>query len=302
MNPTHRHTLVSCALLAGLWMASAKADIPPVYRLIAAKHGLSGESLYHRALRASGRQSAYAREPTPWPWTVRLCLGSRCETVYPATREAMETVLAAGQQAGLTLYVGPLALRWDPATLPLRAATQPRITINAAAYQLAVALQATPRGPFTRIPADRGPPISRNRYPAAANWSELIERVAAEEGLPAALVHAVVAVESRYDDRAVSPKGAVGLMQLMPETAERFGLPRAARTDPERNLRAGTRYLGWLLRYFNGDLTLAIAGYNAGEHRVDRYGRQIPPYPETQQYVRRVVAHLARRINGEPPS
>ena len=278
---------------AGLALAAA-AEIPPVYRLAATRHGLSADGLYALALRASGRQSPYAPVPTPWPWTVRACAGARCERVYPETREAMATVLAAGQRAGLTLYVGPLALRWDPDQLPLHTATQPRVTLQEAARQLAGALRAPPRGsPTPAIAAAR-----RSGASARAPWGALIDRVAAEENLPAALVHAVVAVESGYDPRAVSPKGAVGLMQLMPATAERFGVPRAARAEPEPNPRAGARYLGWLLNTFHGDLELALAGYNAGEGAVQKYGNQVPPYRETQQYVRRVIHHLARSAGG----
>ncbi len=278
----------------GLAAGPVGAEVPPVYRLVAARHGLSADGLYALALRASGRQSPYAPVPTPWPWTVRACAGARCERVYPETREAMATVLAAGQRAGLTLYVGPLALRWDPDRLPLHTATQPRVTLQEAARQLAGALRAPPHGsPTPAIAAARRPGAS-----ARAPWGALIAQVAAEENLPAALVHAVVATESGYDPQAVSPKGAVGLMQLMPATAERFGVPRAARTDPARNLRAGARYLGWLLNTFHGDLELALAGYNAGEGAVQKYGNQVPPYRETQQYVRRVIHHLARSAGG----
>ena len=279
----------------GLAAGPVGAEVPPVYRLVAARHGLSADGLYALARRASGRPSPYAPVPTPWPWTVRACAGARCERVYPETREAMATVLAAGQRAGLTLYVGPLALRWDPDRLPLRAATHPHVTLQEAARQLALALRATPRG---------APAVATARRPgssARARWGALIDQVAAEENLPAALVHAVVAVESGYDPHAVSPKGAVGLMQLMPATAERFGVPRAARTEPAQNLRAGARYLGWLLNTFHGDLELALAGYNAGEGAVQKYGHQVPPYRETQNYVRRVVNRLARSA-GEPSS
>ena len=280
--------------LAGIGLAAGPvgAEAPPVYRLVAARHGLSADGLYALARRASGRPSPYAPVPTPWPWTVRACAGTRCAIAYPETREAMATVLAAGQRAGLTLYVGPLALRWDPDRLPLRAATQPHVTLQEAARQLALALRATPRG---------APAVATARRPgssARARWGALIDRVAAEENLPAALVHAVVVAESGYDPQAVSPQGAVGLMQLMPATAERFGVPRAARTDPARNLRAGVRYLGWLLNTFHGDLELALAGYNAGEGAVQKYGNQVPPYRETQQYVRRVINHLARPAGG----
>lgn len=112
MNGRPRRALLAMGLAAaGLAAAPVGAEVPPVYRLIAARHGLSEDGLYALALRASGRQSPYARVPTPWPWTVRACAGARCAIAYPETREAMATVLAAGQHAGLTLYVGPLALR-----------------------------------------------------------------------------------------------------------------------------------------------------------------------------------------------
>lgn len=293
--------LLATVLFCTGFNVAVNAEVPPVYQLIAAKHGLSEEGLYGLALKASGRQSTYVPAPTPWPWTVRLCQASRCEIAYPETREAMEAVLVAGQAAHLTVYVGPLALRWDPTVLPLRAATQPRVTINEAARQLAAALRDTPQSPSVRTVPSQGR-IARALPAKAARWAALIEKVAAEEQLPPRLVHAIVAAESSYNPTAISPKGAVGLMQLMPGTAERFGVPRDARHDPERNLRAGTRYLGWLLRYFNGDITLAIAGYNAGEHKVDRYGRRIPPYPETQHYVQRVVTYLTHTPNGVPKS
>ena len=290
----HRALLAMLLASTGLAAGPVTAEVPPVYRLIAARHGLSEDGLYALALRASGRQSPYARVPTPWPWTVRACSGARCEIAYPETREAMAAVLAAGQRAGSTLYVGPLALRWDPNRLPLRAATQPRVTLHEAARQLAWAIREAPRGsPTLAVVASRRPGSS-----ASAPWGALIDRVAAEENLAAVLVHAVVAAESGYNPQAVSPKGAVGLMQLMPATAERFGLPRAARAEPERNLRAGARYLGWLLNTFDGDLALALAGYNAGEGAVQKYGHRIPPYRETQNYVRRVVKHLARAAGG----
>jgi soluble lytic murein transglycosylase-like protein len=116
----------------------------------------------------------------------------------------------------------------------------------------------------------------------------LIAAAAAEADLHADLVHAVIRAESAYRADAVSHKGAMGLMQLMPATAERFGV--TDRGDPEQNLRGGTTYLRELLTMFDNDLILALAAYNAGENAVLRYGRQVPPFPETQTYVRRVLA------------
>lgn len=114
-------------------------------------------------------------------------------------------------------------------------------------------------------------------------------------GLDARLLQAMVTVESGHDALAVSPKGAIGLMQVMPATGRRFGFTDLA--DPDVNLRAGATYLKWLLAHFDGDLTLAVAAYNAGEGAVHRHGRQVPPYPETRQYVRRV---LSRYRGGQP--
>lgn len=115
----------------------------------------------------------------------------------------------------------------------------------------------------------------------------LIETAAEESRLRPALIHAVVRAESAYRADAVSHKGAVGLMQLMPGTAERYGV--SDRRDPAQNLRGGSRYLRDLLEMFDNDLHLALAAYNAGENAVIRYGNKIPPYDETQGYVRKVI-------------
>ncbi len=282
------------AALAALSLPPARAGEPPVlYQQVAARYGLSAEALYQRAVRVSGRPSRFAPAPAPWPWTVKLCLGTRCETVYADDREAMAAVLAAGRRAGLLLYVGPLGLPWDSVPdLPLSAATSPRVTLNEAARQwlLAGRARALADGPAAGG-AGRAPLVST---PLARRWGPLVDRVAREERFNPALAHAIVAAESAYDPLAVSPKNAVGLMQLMPATAERFGLPRERRFDPEANLRAGIRYLKWLLAYFDRDPTLAVAGYNAGEGAVLKYGRQVPPFRETQTYVRRVAQLMAR--------
>jgi soluble lytic murein transglycosylase-like protein len=125
-----------------------------------------------------------------------------------------------------------------------------------------------------------------------AALSPLIDRVAGEHDMKPALIHAVVRAESAYRTNAVSSKGAMGLMQLMPDTAERFGVHNAY--DAEQNLHGGTRYLRELLKMFDDNLRLALAAYNAGENAVIRYGRQIPPYPETQRYVEKVLGFYER--------
>jgi hypothetical protein len=117
-------------------------------------------------------------------------------------------------------------------------------------------------------------------------YDKLIDKVARTEGLDSDLLRAVVETESNFDPNAVSKKGAVGLMQLMPETARVMGV-----TDPfhpEENLEAGARYLRRLIDKYEGKLTLALSAYNAGEKAVERY-KGIPPFTETQDYVRKVL-------------
>jgi TPR repeat protein len=115
-----------------------------------------------------------------------------------------------------------------------------------------------------------------------------VEQLAPAYGLDPQLVLAVVRVESGFNVRARSPKNAQGLMQLIPATAQRFGVTDIM--DPVQNLRGGMAYLRWLLIYFEGDLKLALAAYNAGENAVDKY-QGIPPYAETRAYVAAVIRH-----------
>jgi soluble lytic murein transglycosylase-like protein len=127
---------------------------------------------------------------------------------------------------------------------------------------------------------------------APGNYRPIIEATAQRFGLPPALLHAVISAESAYNPSAISRKGALGLMQLMPETAKRYGV--ADRRDPTENVRGGAHYLSDLLRLFNNDLRLAVAAYNAGEAAVLRYGRVVPPYSETRTYVERVLGLYSR--------
>ncbi|MBP6596796.1 MAG: lytic transglycosylase domain-containing protein [Arenimonas sp.] len=121
-----------------------------------------------------------------------------------------------------------------------------------------------------------------------------VRAAAAEFGVEEAVVRAIIHAESAFRPNAVSHAGAQGLMQLIPATASRFGVGDVY--DPGQNIRGGVQYLAWLLKRYNQDLTLAAAGYNAGEGAVDRHGG-VPPYAETQRYVQR-VAQLAERYRG----
>lgn len=132
-------------------------------------------------------------------------------------------------------------------------------------------------------------------HPNIGRYQASIERNARARGLDAALVKAVIAVESAFDPTAISAKGALGLMQILPETGARYGLAADRKRtlqekllDPEINLRIGTTYLSELLGLFANDVALALAAYNAGEQTVVHYANRIPPYPETQEYVKLV--------------
>ena len=173
-----------------------------------------------------------------------------------------------------------------------------------------LASMGTPRGepPLCLRPPDTDPaPLARTAaapkavraaalpatLPAPPNAPEPVVRfvtlVAPEYKLAPQLVLAVMATESNFDPLAVSPKNAQGLMQLMPGTATRFKVRQIQ--DPVQNIRGGMAYLRWLLAYFEGDLSLVLAAYNAGEGAVERY-RGVPPYAETRMYVRRILAAL----------
>jgi hypothetical protein len=149
-------------------------------------------------------------------------------------------------------------------------------------------------GPLT--PAERAKPAAVrsslrpdcNPY-APSDLEELIQSAAEREGYESKVLHAVIRHESAYYPCAVSPKGAMGLMQLMPETARTFGVVNPL--DPVENVNAGSRFLGQLLERYSGDLVLALGAYNAGPGSVDRH-RGLPPYEETRDYVTRILRDL----------
>lgn len=160
---------------------------------------------------------------------------------------------------------------------------------------------------FTNIPAlDRrykllwkeGPkaPAAAQAYlPSEAEirrYSAIVDVASRTHGVDNALVHAVITAESGYNPRAVSRKGAQGLMQLMPDTARRYGVRDSF--DPVENVQGGVKYLKDLLAMFNGNVELAVAGYNAGENAVIRAGHRIPPYAETLNYVPKVIDFYRR--------
>lgn len=133
-------------------------------------------------------------------------------------------------------------------------------------------------------------------------YGQLIYDIAIRHSVNPQLVAAVIHVESAFNPRAVSRKGACGLMQLLPDTARRFGVKKKKDLfDPSKNLEAGVKYLKWLTTRFGGDVQKILAAYNAGEGAVDRFDG-IPPYRETQNYVKKIFGLLGFNVESEEPA
>jgi soluble lytic murein transglycosylase-like protein len=132
--------------------------------------------------------------------------------------------------------------------------------------------------------------------PPSTGLDEAIEQIAAQVSLSSQVIHSVIKVESNYNPFAISPKGAQGLMQLIPSTARRFGVSNVF--NPAENIQGGSKYLKYLLDLFGGNYALALAAYNAGEAAVARYGG-VPPFPETQNYLILVLRQLQEAQKAE---
>lgn len=144
---------------------------------------------------------------------------------------------------------------------------------------------------YTLIMREKRVLLDRKLGENISQYDELIKKASGRYNVEPALVKAIIKAESNFNHRAVSPKGARGLMQLMPATASSLQVRDSF--HPENNIEGGVKYVRYLLNFFNGNLPLALAAYNAGENAVVRYGG-IPPYRETQTYVRRVLSYLDR--------
>ena len=174
------------------------------------------------------------------------------------------------------------------------------VGIDASVYKLHLPDAAEGRGiegeGFRLAPPYRAPEIrTENDKLRDLPYAAEVASVSREYALDPALVHALIHVESRHNAKALSPRGAVGLMQVLPETSAHLGFAPGDHSVMS-NLQAGSRYLSALIQQFGGHLDLALAGYNAGPGAVVKYGNQVPPYRETQDYVPSVMAKFSTSI------
>jgi soluble lytic murein transglycosylase-like protein len=183
-------------------------------------------------------------------------------------------------RSGLRLHITGYETNGDRVTL----------TVQGGAVEVATSelLLVEPEDIFQAIPA---PP------PSPGPYGEFIRAAAEKHGLDEALITRLIAAESNFNPKAVSRKRALGLMQLLPETAAQYAVANVF--DPAQNIEGGAHYLKDLLKKYRGNLALALAAYNAGPDQVDRYGG-IPPFAETQSYVKRITSELAKANAGLP--
>jgi soluble lytic murein transglycosylase-like protein len=201
-----------------------------------------------------------------------LCMCSATLLAAPALVHAEYVVLRNGQRLNVTGY----ELRDGIYHLQIRGGS-----VDLSASEV---LNIEPEEIFTRILT----PVPVSNAP----YEQLIRNAATRNNLDPDLIASVIGAESNFNPKAVSRKNARGLMQLLPETAKRFGVKNIF--DPQENIEAGTRYFGSLLQFYKNDLRLALAAYNAGPQRVTQYGN-VPPYRETVAYVSRVSQSYAKR-------
>lgn len=275
---------------AGAASAVEAEAIPSAYIEVASSQDVPPTVLYRFALGRSGvlLDSGQRR---PWPWTLSIGAKTKRYKSRGAALKDFRHHLAKGEK---DLNVGLLQLPWaryEPVFSSAEAAFDPLASLKLAARLLNACRSVTAdwNQALVRcgVPAGGKPPYTPN-WDGVRRYAAAIRQAAQRHRLDPALVAAVVAAESNFKPKAKSSKEAQGLMQLIPATAARFGVRDP--WDPVQNLQGGTKYLRWLLDTFDGDLALALAGYNAGEKAVIKYGHQIPPYPETRKYVPKVFA------------
>jgi len=235
---------------------------------------------------AAGYEASTDNPENAWQAAINYCEASRLGSIEAQYRLGMLYAFGKGVPANKTLAAALFSLAGSQGHTQAQNMLE---TINLTSSELpaCVTSEALP---------ERPPIITHNNgnmdrqlatLPSTKRWIiDLVDTLATWYNIDPKLVLAIIAVESNFEVKAQSPKEAMGLMQLIPGTAERFNIKNAF--DASQNIKGGVRYLRWLLSYYHGDIRLVVAAYNAGEKAVDRY-KGIPPYPETKQYVQRVM-------------
>ena len=287
-----RRLLVAGSLVALLASPAARSGPAPSSRTVSTPAAVLNEEppAVRRLLEQAGeRESAANAEDGAWQAAVLYCEASRSGSLEAQYRLGM--LYAFGQ--------GVPESRSFAAALFSLAASQGHARANEMLDSIQLTSDALPacvataqlpeRAPRAVAAGSEGPLIDSYLLSLAPNKRWLVPlatTLSTWYELDPKLVLSVIAVESNFETAARSPKAAAGLMQLIPQTAERFNVRNAH--DATQNLRGGMRYLRWLLSYYRGDVAYALAAYNAGERRVDRF-KGVPPFPETRAYVQRVL-------------
>lgn len=282
-------------------LGQADYRFPPGYEHAGQALGLPAQQIYSAALVQSGTVLDNGCK-LPWPWTVTVHGHTRH---YPSRAEAHGALIKALEAGQPDIRVGLLQVPVQHFTGPIEVWLEPSVNLLTGSRQLMLVSAKTHRlnmhKPAKTLTGLCTPQRQTNRpgsSPGRDAIVALVDRLAPEFTVDPALVKAVIEQESAFNPRAVSPKAAKGLMQLIPVTAARFGV--RSPFDPEDNLRGGMAYLHWLLRKFQGDVALTLAAYNAGENAVERH-QGIPPYPETRLYVQRILAAYPHSQHPIPP-
>ena len=280
---------------ATLANAPIPADLPDFYRQVAARRGIPGETLYRHALERAGWVNEH-KLLVPWPWTVRV--NGRLYR-FRSRQEMFAWLLDQRGKAGIVFGIDERPLRQQSREV-LWAEMEVAAMLDRAALRLSLPLQQVAAAPRGGKAVSAPQPAKSLPAPVSGELSALIARVSRETGVDALLLHAVVVQESAYKTSARSPKGAMGLMQLMPATARELGLSPAQYYDPYANLFGGATYLKRQIDTF-GALEPALAAYNAGPNAVRKY-RGVPPYRETRDYVSRISSHYRTLLAQHRPA
>lgn len=220
-------------------------------------------------------------------YTAKLCGSEDAAPVEAKPHYAQQLSLYDSKPGARIAYAPTYAPRVN--ARPFAVYATPSRSIGAGASSLA----SVPEYTLPPQSVVRSRPIGSDAASRAIEMSPQVSEVARAYRIDPLLLHAIAYVESRHNPKAVSHAGAIGMMQVMPATARRFGVdaPHSQLRDPKTSLEVSSAYLKFLQDRFDNDLTLVVAAYNAGEGAVEKHGRRVPPYKETQAYVRDVLAH-----------